>query len=45
MQGARMATVDFLTQSHKRGARNYLQRVVEHDKAECAQEAKKFGKN
>jgi len=40
-----MATVDFLTQSHKKGPRNYLERVLEHHKAECAQEAKKFGKN
>jgi len=40
-----MVNIDFITQTHKKGTRNYLQRVTEHDKAECAREAKKFGKN
>ena len=31
-----MAAVDFLTQTHQKGKRNYLERVVEHNKAECA---------
>lgn len=40
-----MANVDFISQLHKKGQRNYIQRVVDYDKAECAEEAKKFGKN
>ncbi len=40
-----MENVDFLSRLHKKSGRNYLERVVEHDKAQCAEEAKKFGKN
>lgn len=38
-----MANVDFLTSVHTSTKRNYLERVTEHDKADCAEEAKKFG--
>lgn len=37
-----MSTVDFISPLHKKGSRNYLERVTEHDKAECAVIAKKF---
>jgi len=40
-----MTPADFITKTHKGGKRNYLERVVDHNKAECALEAKKFGKN
>ena len=40
-----MATVDFISTLHNRTRRDYVQRVVEHDKAECAAEAKKWGEN
>ena len=37
-----MAQIDFLQTIHTRTARNYVQRVVEHDKAECAEVARRF---
>lgn len=40
-----MAYVDFISQLHKKTKRNYLERVVKHDKAKCAEEAKKLDKN
>jgi protein-L-isoaspartate(D-aspartate) O-methyltransferase len=40
-----MAYVDFIMKLHKSSKRNYLQRVVEHDKAECAEVAVKFGRD
>lgn len=40
-----MANIDFLSSVHKKTTRNYVQRVVEHDKAECAATAKLFGKD
>lgn len=40
-----MAYVDFLSQLHRKSKRDYLERVIKHNKAKCAQEAKKFGKN
>lgn len=38
-----MAYVDFIGQVHASTRRNYLERVVEHDKAECAAVAGQFG--
>lgn len=38
-----MPQLDFIQQVHQRTNRNYLERVVEHDKAECAAIAKQFG--
>ncbi|HUN53261.1 MAG TPA: class I SAM-dependent methyltransferase [Candidatus Sulfotelmatobacter sp.] len=38
-----MSAVDFITRVHTATKRNYLQRVVEHDKAECAEIAANFG--
>lgn len=38
-----MACIDFITELHKRTKRDYVGRVVENDKAECAQVAKKYG--
>jgi SAM-dependent methyltransferase len=38
-----MSTVDFITRLHTATKRNYVQRVFEHDKAECAEIAGKFG--
>lgn len=38
-----MAYVDFLTTIHKRTPRNYLQRVIDDDKAACAEIAARFG--
>lgn len=38
-----MAEVDFLSPLHTATKRNYVQRVVDHDKAECAEVAKKWG--
>jgi SAM-dependent methyltransferase len=40
-----MQNIDFLSSVHKKTTRNYVQRVVEHDKAECAAVAKLFGKD
>ena len=40
-----MAYVDFITKIHKSTKRDYLQRVIEHDKAECAEVAIQFGKD
>lgn len=39
-----MAYIDFTQKVHTRTKRNYLERVVEHDKATCARVAKQFGK-
>jgi len=39
-----MQYVDFLSPLHTRTKRNYLERVVEHDKAACAAVAKQFGR-
>ena len=38
-----MARLDFISKLHNRTARNYVQRVVDHDKAKCAEVAKKWG--
>jgi hypothetical protein len=38
-----MAHLDFISGIHKATPRNYVQRVVEYDKAECAAISKKFG--
>lgn len=38
-----MAYVDFLSKLHKATARDYLGRVMAHDKAECAEVAIEFG--
>ena len=38
-----MAYVDFVMKLHSRTKRDYIQRVVDHDKAECAAIAKKWG--
>ncbi len=38
-----MSFIDFISKIHKSTPRNYLQRVVECDKAECAAISKKFG--
>ncbi len=40
-----MAQVDFITRVHKSTTRDYLKRVVEHDKAHCAEIACQFGKD
>lgn len=40
-----MAHVDFLAALHKSTKRDYLFRVLQHDKAECARVAKSFGKD
>ena len=37
-----MAYIDFLNTVHTRTPRNYVQRVVEHDKGECAEIARRF---
>lgn len=39
-----MAYIDFITEIHKKAARNYLERVARGDKAECAAIAKEFGR-
>lgn len=39
-----MAYVDFISKLHKKTQRDYVRRVVEADKAECAAVAKKFGR-
>ncbi|MBF0454446.1 MAG: methyltransferase domain-containing protein [Magnetococcales bacterium] len=38
-----MKRVDFISELHTRTQRDYVQRVVEHDKAECATKAKQWG--
>ena len=38
-----MAHVDFIERVHTSTKRDYVQRVVEHDKAECATVSKQFG--
>ncbi len=38
-----MAYVDFIQNLHSSTKRDYVQRVVEHDKAECAEVANRFG--
>lgn len=38
-----MAEIDFITRVHTATKRNYLERVVEHDKPACAEIAGKFG--
>ena len=39
-----MAYVDFITKIHTKTKRDYLERVVKHDKAACATVAKRFGR-
>src|SRR6516164_3462047 len=39
-----MAYVDFILKLHRSTPRDYVRRVVEHDKAECAAVACQFGK-
>jgi protein-L-isoaspartate(D-aspartate) O-methyltransferase len=39
-----MAHIDFISKLHKKTARNYLERVCEHDKIECATVAKQYGR-
>ena len=38
-----MNRVDFISELHTRTKRDYVQRVVEHEKAECATKAKQWG--
>jgi SAM-dependent methyltransferase len=40
-----MATIDFIQILHSKTKRNYVQRVVEFDKAQCARVAKEFGRD
>ena len=40
-----MPYIDFVEKVHTSTKRNYVQRVVEYDKAECATVAKQFGKD
>lgn len=40
-----MAYLDFISQVHNKTKRDYVQRVVEHDKAECAEVAIQYGKD
>ena len=40
-----MARIDFIQSLHSSTKRNYVQRVVEHDKAECAEVARRFGRD
>lgn len=40
-----MSYVDFLSRVHKSTKRDYLERVVQHDKVECAEIAIQFGKD
>ncbi len=40
-----MAQVDFISGLHKKTKRNYLERVCDHDKIECATIAKQYGKD
>lgn len=37
-----MAHIDFISQIHKKTKRNYVERVNQYDKAECAAKAKQF---
>ncbi len=39
-----MTYIDFVTKLHGKTRRNFLERVIEHDKAECATIAKQYGK-
>lgn len=39
-----MPRIDFITATHNKTKRNYLERVTEHNKAECARVAKQFGR-
>jgi ubiquinone/menaquinone biosynthesis C-methylase UbiE len=38
-----MPQIDFIRDTHTRTPRNYLERVVEHDKVECTEVAREFG--
>ena len=40
-----MQEIDFIGKLHSRTKRDYVGRVVEHDKAECAEIAKRYGKD
>ena len=40
-----MTYIDIITTLHSGTKRDYVQRVVEHDKAACAEVAKKFGRD
>src|SRR5580698_4620980 len=40
-----MAHLDFLSSVHKSTKRDYRQRVLDHDKAECAEVALQFGRD
>lgn len=40
-----MAWIDFVQTLHSSTKRNYVQRVVDHDKAECAEVARRFGRD
>lgn len=40
-----MARIDFITPLHRKTSRNYRERATGSDKAECATEARKFGRN
>lgn len=40
-----MSQIDFIQKLHKGTQRNYVQRVVEFDKAECAEVANRYGKD
>ena len=40
-----MGYVDFISILHTKTKRDYLERVIKYDKAECAQEAKRLNKN
>ena len=40
-----MAKVDFVTRLHTSTKRDYLERVVQHDKAECVVVAKQYGED
>ena len=40
-----MPHIDFIERVHTSTKRNYLERVIEHDKAQCATVSKKFGKD
>jgi ubiquinone/menaquinone biosynthesis C-methylase UbiE len=40
-----MAYIDFVMKLHSSTKRDYVQRVVDHDKAECAAVAKQYGKD
>jgi len=40
-----VAYIDFISKLHQKTERDYMLRVVEHDKAACAEVAKKFGRD